>query len=551
MWFRKLTWYQRLGTKMSVLISFIFLVFICAYTYFAIHNQRTQVIEEVIRSASLLSDTVKLSSRKDMLLYLPERLHQLVDTIGSQPSLDKVRIFNSLGAIIYSSDRTEMNLMVDKRAEQCYACHAAEKPLERLSTPERTRIFTSPKGYRVLGIINPIYNEPECYSAPCHVHPAHQKVLGVLDIDVSLQLPDQQFARAEFNLILMALGTVLMLAVLIKFLTNRFLNRPIGELIEGTHRVAQGDLDVAIPIRSEDELGVLAGSFNQMTEDLKRAKTSLTEWGNRLEQLVDERTRDLKEAQQRLIHSEKLASLGKLAAGVAHEINNPLTGVLTFSQLLMEQFPPDSQEHKDLQVIFQETMRCRKIVRGLLEFSRQTAPEKRAVDIGGLLDEVLSIVANQESFQNIKLIREIQPELPQLMADRDQLKQVFFNIVVNASEAMKGEGILKIRTELKPDINQVAVFFEDTGPGISADAMDKLFDPFFTTKEMGTGLGLAVSYGIIKAHRGNIEVHSAPGSGCQVVVTLPVEPPNLKTDETSPSVEQPFIPGTCKELERL
>jgi two-component system NtrC family sensor kinase len=524
MWLKKLTWYQRIGTKMSVLTSLLVIVLIAAYTYFAIQNQRWQLIKEVVRSASLLSDTVKLSTRKDMLFYAPDRLHQLVDTLGTQPSLDKMRIFNSQGVIIYSSDKSEMNMLVDKRAEQCYACHAAEKPLERLSTPERTRIFPSPGGYRVLGIINPIYNEPDCYNASCHVHPPEQKVLGVLDIDVSLKPTDERIVASEVNLILIGVATLVSLACLIKFLMNRFLNQPVRELIEGTHRVAQGDLDFEIPIRSEDELGIFARSFNQMTEDLKRAKTALTEWGNRLEHLVDERTRDLREAQERLIRSEKLASLGKLAAGVAHEINNPLTGVLTFSQLLMEQFPPESNEYQDLKVIQQETLRCRKIVRGLLEFSRQTAPEKRSVDIRVLLNEVFSIVGNQESFQNIHLVTQMDSEIPPLMADRDQLKQVFFNIVVNASEAMSNGGSIKIRTEWIPERSQVAIYFEDNGPGISPENLDKLFDPFFTTKEMGTGLGLAISYGIIKVHRGNIEIKSKLGEGSQVVITLPVEP---------------------------
>jgi|WetSurMetagenome_2_1015567.scaffolds.fasta_scaffold07504_4 two-component system, NtrC family, sensor kinase len=523
MWLKKLPWYQRVGTKVSVLTSLLVIVLITGYTYFAIQNQRKQLIEEVVRSANLLSDTVKLSTRKDMLLYAPDRLHQLVDTLGTQPSLDKMRIFNSLGEIIYSSDKAEMNMLVDKRAEQCYACHAAEKPLERLSTPERTRIFMAPGGYRVLGIINPIYNEPDCYNANCHVHPPEQKVLGVLDIDVSLQPTDERILSAEVNLVMIGLATLLSLACLILFLMNRFLNQPVKRLIEGTHRVAQGDLDFQIPIGTEDELSIFARSFNQMTQDLKRAKTALTEWANRLEQLVDERTRDLREAQERLVRSEKMASVGKLAAGVAHEINNPLTGVLTFSQLLMEQFPPESSEYQDLKVINQETLRCRKIVRGLLEFSRQTAPEKSSVDIRALLDEVLNIVVNQESFQNIQMVREMDDEIPPLMADRDQLKQVFFNIIVNASEAMNNRGIIKISAEYDLERSQAVISFEDNGPGISQQNLDKLFDPFFTTKEMGTGLGLAISYGIIKVHRGNIEVKSNLDAGCEVIITLPVE----------------------------
>jgi len=522
MWFKKLTWYKRIGTKMSVLTSLLVIIFISAYTYFSIKSQRAYLTEEVIRSVNLLSDTIKLSARKDMLLYSPERLHQLVDTFGTQPSLEKIRIFNYVGEIIYSSDKSEMGMLVDKRAEQCYACHSAEKPLERLGTPERTRIFNSGQ-YRVLGMINPVYNEPDCYNASCHVHPADQKVLGVLDIDISLKPMDEQIHSAEAKLLATGISSVIALAILIKILMNHFLHQPLRKIIAGTHRVAQGDLDFQIPIRSEDEIGIFAASFNQMTRDLKRAKSSLTEWGNRLEQMVAERTRDLENAQQQLIRSEKLASLGKLSAGVAHEINNPLTGILTFSQLLMEQFPPESQEHQDLKVIVQETIRCRNIVRGLLEFARQSAPEKRSVGIKELLQEVLYMVANQESFQNIKIEKTIDPDIPDLMADKDQLKQVLFNIVVNASEAMSGVGTLRINAEWMRDRSQVALHFRDSGPGIDSENLNKLFDPFFTTKEMGTGLGLAISYGIIKAHRGNIEIESKVGEGTHVLITLPAD----------------------------
>lgn len=523
MWLKNLSWYKRIGIKISILTSILVIVFISFYVYFSIQNQRGQLIEEVIRSVNLLSDTIKLSTRKDMLLYIPDRLHQLVDTIGTQPFVEKIRIFNSSGGIIYSSDRSEMHSTLDKRAEQCYACHSAEKPLERLGTPERTRIFPNASGYRVLGMINPIYNEPDCYNASCHVHPPDQKVLGVLDIDISLQPLDERIKTSEARLLLMGVATVFSLAILIVFFMNRYLNSPLNALIRGTRRVAHGDLETHIPIYSDDELGVFAKSFNQMTDDLKRAKNSLTEWGEWLEQMVSERTRALEAAQQQLVRSEKLASLGKLAAGVAHEINNPLTGVLTFSQLLQDQFSPESQQYQDLKIIVQETIRCRSIVRGLLEFSRQRALDKSSVELNDLVDHVLQIVSNQESFQNIRIEKIYDPAMPVIASDKDQLKQVMLNIIVNASDAMPNGGILKIRTQWNSDRSEALLQFEDSGCGIDPEHMNRLFDPFFTTKEMGTGLGLAVSYGIVKAHRGNIEISSKPGEGSTVTVTLPVE----------------------------
>ncbi|MHC1728100.1 MAG: PAS domain-containing sensor histidine kinase [Syntrophobacteraceae bacterium] len=523
MWFNKPPWQKRLGTKVSILTCLLVIIIIGAYIAVSISDQRRNLMDEVIRNVSLLSDSIKLSSREDMLHYSPDRLHQLVDTIGNQQSIQKVRIFNSLGGIIYSSDKSEMGLSVDKQAEQCYKCHAAQQPLVRLDTPERARIFTSAQGERLLGMISPIYNEPDCSNASCHVHPVEQKVLGVLDIDLSLNAMDQHLLAAETRLILLGLFSVGLLSFALYFIMRYSLTRPLRELIEGTLRVAKEDLDFQIPVRTEDELGVFAQSFNNMTLELKKAQASLTAWGSRLEQMVEERTRDLQVAQQQLIRSEKLASLGKLSAGVAHEINNPLTGILTFSQLLMEQFPPESAEHNDLKVIVQETIRCRNIVRGLLEFARQTSPEKSTVAVHDLLDEVIRIVSNQESFQNIKLESVYGPEFSHLMADKDQLKQVFLNILINASEAMSGEGSLRISTQWIPEQHMAKIQFSDNGPGIRPEHLDKLFDPFFTTKKMGTGLGLAVSYGIIKSHRGNIEVESTPGQGTTITITLPAE----------------------------
>jgi two-component system NtrC family sensor kinase len=374
-------------------------------------------------------------------------------------------------------------------------------------------------------MINPIYNEPDCYNASCHVHPADQKVLGVMDIDVSLEPIDERMHAAEAKLLSIGLASAVALAALIIFLINHFLNQPLKMLIEGTRRVANDDLDVQIPIQSDDELGIFAQSFNQMTQDLKRAKASLTQWGCRLEQMVCERTKDLQETQQQLIRSEKLASLGKLSAGIAHEINNPLTGILNLSQLLVDEFPPDSEAHHDLKLIVRETIRCRSIVRGLLDFARQTAPEKATIEINRIIQEILHIVSSQESFQNIRVETRFDPELPRIMADLDQLKQVFFNVIVNASEAMAGNGELKILTRWERDRSRIVVHCIDTGPGIPDENLNKLFDPFFTTKEMGTGLGLAISYGIIKAHRGNIEVRSKPGEGCEMIITLPTDPP--------------------------
>jgi len=227
-----------------------------------------------------------------------------------------------------------------------------------------------------------------------------------------------------------------------------------------------------------------------------------------------------------LIQSAKLASLGKMAAGVAHEINNPLTSILLNTHLLLESLEPDDPRRESLEMIAEETTRCASIVKGLLEFARQSPPKKRKTDINSLLLNTVQLLENQAAFQNIEIKKNLAPDLPPLELDSNKVKQVFWNMMINAAEAMPRGGTLAITTRLSTDKNDkkhVEIIFSDTGIGIPKENIPKLFDPFFTTKVSGTGLGLAVSYGIIKQHKGNIQVESQVGRGSTFIISLPVE----------------------------
>ena len=317
--------------------------------------------------------------------------------------------------------------------------------------------------------------------------------------------------------------SVVLLLVLLFISTTRIIH-PIKEMVYATQKIAEGDLSHKVNVDSKDEIGFLAGSFNQMTSDLKTANEKLLEWGRTLEKKVGERTKELREAQAHLIQSEKLASLGKLAAGVAHEINNPLGGILIYSHLLLEDMDRNSPYYKNLEKIVKETTRCKDIVKGLLEFARPKEPETTSTNINELLDKSLSLVESQSLFQNIRVEKQYAPDLPLIVADSSQLQQVFMNIILNAADAMRGEGELKLRTSLDADGRYISIDFSDTGPGIKEEDKKKIFDPFFTTKEVGhgTGLGLSISYSIIRKHQGTIEVQSAPGEGATFSVRLPV-----------------------------
>jgi two-component system NtrC family sensor kinase len=349
------------------------------------------------------------------------------------------------------------------------------------------------------------------------------QIIGILYVG-TLERPYIDTAkRVMLTFALMASLCVLFLLILLYFSTTRII-KPLQGMVAATHQIADGDLNHKVEIDSQDEIGQLATAFNQMTEKLKAANKELVDWGTTLEKKVEERTRELVEMQARLIQSEKLASLGKLAAGIAHEINNPLGGVLIYTHLLLEDTEKDSSQYENLKKIVKETTRCKDIVKGLLEFSRPKEPEMVPTDIHEALNRALAIFEPQALFQNIKIEKQYS-EIPHIVADSSQLQQVFTNIIANAAEAMTGSGVLTIRTSLENQTGRIKIEFSDTGHGIKPENMTRLFEPFFTTKEVGkgTGLGLAISYGIVQRHQGSIEVQSEFGKGTTFIIILPIK----------------------------
>lgn len=278
---------------------------------------------------------------------------------------------------------------------------------------------------------------------------------------------------------------VIILLVILTVITSTIIN-PLKKLVVATNQVAKGDLDHKVNTKLKDEIGQLAHSFNQMTDDLNKANQKLILWGKTLEKQVDERTKKLKEMQDSLIQSEKLASLGKMAAGIAHEINNPLTSILINSHLLLEK-ANDPYIKESLGLITDETSRCSTIVKGLLEFSRQSPPKKVSADINSLITNTSALLENQLKFQNIQVIKKLEPSLPHIKIDTSKIKQVIWNLMINAAEAMPDRGKLTSSTKFSENKKKVIIEITDTGKGIPKENINKLFDPFFTTKESGSG----------------------------------------------------------------
>jgi len=352
----------------------------------------------------------------------------------------------------------------------------------------------------------------------------NEQVIGILYVGMLEKPYLDTTNRVMITFTFIALLCVILLLIILYFSTNRIID-PLHKMVIATEKIAKGDLSHKVKVTSKDEIGLLATSFNRMTTDLQAANEKLIEWGKTLEKKVEERTRELINMQAHLIQSEKLASLGKLAAGIAHEINNPLGGVLIYSHLILEDTPKDSPHYENLKKIVKETSRCKDIVKGLLEFARPKEPEMSLVDINDLVNKSLYIIEGQALFQNIKIVRQFTDNIPKTVADSSQLQQVFMNIILNAAEAMGESGTLTLKTSLNSKGKYIKIDFIDTGHGILEKDMKQLFEPFFTTKEVGkgTGLGLAISYSIIQKHDGTIDVKSKPGEGATFTVRLPIK----------------------------
>lgn len=350
------------------------------------------------------------------------------------------------------------------------------------------------------------------------------EIIGILYVGMLEKPYIDTTNRVMLTFIFIAALCVALLLVILYFSINRIIN-PLSKMVVATQEIAKGDLSHKVEIRSNDEIGYLAKSFNKMTQDLKTANEKLLGWTKTLEKKVDERTKELTEMQAHLIQSEKLASLGKLAAGIAHEINNPLGGVLIYSHLLLEDTNRNNPHYKNLKKIVKETSRCKDIVKGLLEFARPKEPERSSIAPNDIIEKSLSFFKTQALFQNIKIKKKYSSDLPKITADKDQLYQVFINILLNAAEAMAGNGTLTLSSESDKEGKYIHILFTDTGPGITEEDEKRLFEPFFTTKEVGkgTGLGLAISYSIIRKHKGTIAVSSQAGKGTTFTVSLPIK----------------------------
>ena len=535
-----------LGTKLiGMLLAAMVITFsLLGYVTIRLHRQHLEAATLV--SAERMSDVIKRSTTFSMLRNDREGVYHAIATMANQPGVERVRIFDKAGHISYSTAPSEIGTTVNEAAEACYACHSQQQPLAKLNRPDRFRVYRS-NSSRVLAIITPIENQPDCSNAACHAHPANQQILGVLDTHLSLARADQQLAQGTWQMLAYDAWAMIAIAFLTWIFIRRFVDRPLKELQAGTEQLSQGELGYQIELQSKDQIGDLATSFNLMSLQLRAANEQMVSWARTLEDRVEEKTRELKRAHDELLHGETMASLGKMAAVVAHEINNPLSGILTYSKLIKKWVDRgEGAERKDqivdsLNLIASESRRCGDLVKNLLSFSHAAPMNVQPTDINGVLRQALLLVQHNLELTGIQLRLALGQELPLLQCDPAQIEQVLLALMVNAIDAMPRGGNLWLETKLGVGRAVCLITVRDDGGGIPPEILPKVFEPFVTTKEHnhGTGLGLAVSRSIIQRHSGTINLQSELGKGTAVTITLPVF--------SSPGeVQEPALAGETK-----
>ncbi len=479
-------------------------------TAFIIRAERRHILLEAIRTNKLLLR----SMRQSMLLNRQKDVAHTIDALGSGPGVYGIRIYDKNGTIVFSAKSREIGQKAYLKAKECIVCHSGNKPLENIPEADRTRFFVSRDGYRILGAFEPIHNESACSAPGCHPPPSRQKILGMLDSQFNLGGAGRNIFSSLNLMILYSLGAILLIELFAGLFIIRNVKMRLAKLAEGPREVKKGNLDFSIPVEGNDEIADLAHSFNGMVVSLKRAEA------------------ENRELSRRVIHNAKMASMGRLAASVAHEINNPLSGILAYVRLISRKIsegPMTEQESKDSLKHFEacigEIKRCGNIVRNLLQFSRNSESVVERVDIHNIIDKSLLITNHHFQIHNIKTITELEAKDPTFSGDANQIEQVLIALFMNAVEAMPQGGALTVATRDAAERNALLVCVADNGKGIPPEIRSNIFEPFFTTKEGGhsAGMGLSIVYGIMLSHRGQIEVESEPGRGTAFILTFPRE----------------------------
>lgn len=460
-------------------------------------------------------------------------LRNTLNIINEIPGIEDVNMYDADNNLAYSSFP---NSSFEEHNPNCKDCHSnidvmfprTERGFRIINMDSECEMNDREHDYRLLLIRTPVLNEPSCYTASCHAHKETEQVLGSLVIRIPLEQWD---ANLNKSAILAILTTMILVAILLLF-TRRKIRKPLNEIIMASEAVSRGDKSTRLEIRSDqlNDMRMVSTAFNEMLDNLQSATEELQNWSQQLEYKVQKKSEEISEMQNELINIERIASLGKLSSSVAHEINNPLSGVLTYTKLVhkhIRKLDLDEKESasiiKYLNVIEEETKRCGDIVKGLLDFSRKDKHNFEIHHLHRILRETYTLIDHQMKIENISFQTDYAATKDLVLCSSNQIKQACIALLMNASEAVLENGEIIIRTG-NPNTDTISLEIIDNGIGIAPEDIPHVFEPFFSTKDKtsGIGLGLAIVHGIIQNHNGKIEVSSQMGKGTTVRILLPV-----------------------------
>lgn len=477
------------------------------------------------------SGLIKRATHDGMLLNLKEDVQSTIERLAEGPELVAIRVYDHEGAIVMSAHTEEIGRRIGLDSDTCRSCHDGESTRDTavLERSEFARVDDGPEVLRHLSVIE---NEATCSSAACHAHPADQRVLGILDVEMSMAPLEAAIDTAKAQFLSTTMALVFIVGVVVAVFIRRLVQRPVQQLYDGTRKIADGNLDTRIHVGGRHELARLAEAFNHMAQDLKTARSEVTQWSQSLEEKVIRKTEELSRAQRQVLHMEKMASLGKLSATVAHELNNPLSGMLIYARLIRKEIgqqPIDVDIREELTrylaLLEKECSRCGAIVQNLMVFARKTGAAMAPCDLNEIAERSLMLIRHHLEISGVRLNSELLTENRQIIADAGQLVQAIVALLINAVEAMNGleEGEAELSLRLRETDEHVEIEVADNGIGIPDEVLPEIFEPFFSTKddESGVGLGLAVVYGIVQRHGGHIEARPNLGHGAVFHVCLP------------------------------
>lgn len=496
-------------------------------------------LKTVIRqSGNNIGSIVEGALYHSMLENDKSALQNTLDIINTLPGIDEVNMYNSKDSLVYSSFESGANS--GHSNPNCISCHPSIQSMfsgtgnsyKIIDVNSDCLMNQNDNGSRHLLIRSPILNEKSCYTSSCHAHQESDRMLGSLVIKLPLKEQDEAIQKSSTEFFLLAiLATILLVSFLLAF-TQKKIKNPLNALLKVSIAVANGDKNTRVEISPNqlDDMRMVSQSFNEMLDNLHTANEELENWSQQLEYKVQKKTEELGAAQSELLHVEKLASLGKLSSSVAHEINNPLSGILVYTKLLQKQLGnqaiTDTKREtmlKHLRLIESETKRCGDIVKGLLDFSRKDQEDFEPHHLQDILLNTYELMTHSIRIKNISFLNDLRATSDLIFCSPNQIKQACVALIVNASEAVVENGEIVIRS-FNNDADTVTFEISDNGVGIADEDISHIFEPFFSTKHdaSGIGLGLAIVHGIVQNHKGKIQVRSELGAGTTLAVTLPL-----------------------------